>query len=110
MTFDEYQGQALKTLIRHPDDLMNKPVLVMGVGGEAGEVVEKWKKIVGYWEGEVTDERREELAKELADVVWYIAVLAHELGLSFEEIMRQNVEKLASRQARNALKGQGDSR
>ena len=110
MTFDEYQQKALTTLVRHPDPMMNKTILAMGVVGEAGEVIEKWKKIVAYWQGDVTEERRAELGKELADVVWYIAVLAQELGLSFDAIMQQNVEKLASRQQRGVLKGHGDNR
>ena len=110
MTFDEYQTQALTTLIRHPDPLMNKTILAMGVAGEAGEVIEKWKKLVGYWDGDLTADRKADIGKELADVVWYIAVLAHELGLSFDEIMQQNVDKLASRKARGVQKGQGDNR
>lgn len=110
MTFDEYQKQALTTMVRHKDPLMNKTVLAMGVAGEAGEVIEKWKKLVGYWDGEMTDEFRNEMGKELADVVWYIAALSHELGLSFDDIMQQNVEKLKSRQARNTIKGAGDNR
>jgi NTP pyrophosphatase (non-canonical NTP hydrolase) len=110
MTFDEYQKQALTTAINHPDDLMNKTIFAMGISGEAGEVLEKWKKIVAYKGGVITDEDKRELGKELGDVVWYIAVLAHNLGLSFEELMQQNLEKLASRKARNVQRGQGDNR
>jgi len=110
MTFDEYQQQALKTAITYPDDLMDKTIWVMGVAGEAGEVVEKWKKIVAYKEGKITEDDRAELAKELGDVVWYIAVLAHSLGLSFDQIMQNNLAKLASRQTRGVTKGQGDNR
>lgn len=110
MTFDEYQKQALTTAVINPDSLMDKTIWAMGVAGEAGEVVEKWKKIVAYKEGKVSEEDRDELGKELGDVVWYIAVMANSLGLSFEEIMQRNVEKLQSRQARNVIKGQGDNR
>lgn len=110
MTFDEYQKQALITAVTNPDPLMDKTIWAMGVAGEAGEVIEKWKKIVAYREGQITDEDRAELGKELGDVVWYIAVMAHSLGLSFDEIMQHNVEKLRSRQARNVIKGQGDNR
>jgi len=51
-----------------------------------------------------------ELGKELADVVWYIAVLAERLGLSFDSLMQQNLEKLASRKSRGVQKGAGDNR
>lgn len=110
MTFDEYQKQALATAHHHDDPLMDKTVWAMGVAGEAGEVVEKWKKIIAYKEGKVSDEDLSELAKELGDVVWYVSVLAHELGLSFDAVMQRNVEKLRDRQARGAIKGAGDNR
>jgi NTP pyrophosphatase (non-canonical NTP hydrolase) len=110
MTFDEYQKQALTTAIHHPDPLMNKTIWAMGVAGEAGEVLEKWKKIVAYKEGVVTAEETAELGKELADVVWYVAVMAQQLGLSFEDIMQQNVAKLKSRKVRGVQRGAGDNR
>lgn len=110
MTFDEYQKQALTTAIKNPDPMMDKTIWAMGVAGEAGEVIEKWKKIVAYKEGKISDEDRAELGKELGDVVWYIAVLADSLGLSFDELMQQNVAKLKDRQNRDVLKGAGDNR
>jgi len=110
MTFDEYQEKAITTLIVNPDPLMDKTILAMGVVGEAGEVIEKWKKIVAYNDGVISAEDRVELGKELADVVWYIAVLAERLGLSFDSLMQQNLEKLASRKSRGVQKGAGDNR
>lgn len=110
MTFDEYQKQALTTAIPNADPLMDKTIWAMGVAGEAGEVIEKWKKIVAYKDGEISDEDRRELGKELADVVWYIAVLADRLGLSFDDIMQQNLAKLLDRKQRGVQKGAGDNR
>lgn len=110
MTFDEYQQQALTTALANPDPTLDKNHWVLGIAGEAGEVVEKWKKIIAYKDGKISDEDMAELAKELGDVVWYVAVLAHSLGLSFDDIMAQNVEKLKSRKARGVITGQGDNR
>jgi NTP pyrophosphatase (non-canonical NTP hydrolase) len=113
MTFDEYQKQALTTAHtdpQHVETLMEKTIWAMGVAGEAGEVVEKWKKIVAYNGGKVTDDDLAELTKELGDVIWYIAVFAHSLGLNLEEVMQRNVEKLKSRKARGVIKGVGDNR
>src|SRR5688572_9477334 len=110
MTFDEYQKQALTTAHTNPDPLMDKTIWAMGIAGEAGEVIEKWKKIVAYKDGQINEEDRAELGKELGDVVWYIAVLADSLGLSFDEIMQQNVMKLKDRQQRDVIKGAGDNR
>lgn len=113
MTFDEYQKQALTTAHVSPDNkhtLMEKTIWAMGVAGEAGEVVEKWKKIVAYKEGKISDEDLEELKKELGDVIWYVAVLADSLGLSLEEVMQLNVNKLSDRKKRDVIKGSGDNR
>lgn len=110
MTFDEYQKLALTTAIPNPDPLMDKTIWAMGIAGEAGEVLEKWKKIVAYKDGKLSAEDKAELKKELGDVVWYVAVMAHSLGLSFDEVMQVNLDKLASRKARNTQKGEGDNR
>lgn len=110
MNFNDYQKQALKTAHTYPDSLMDKTIWAMGVAGEAGEVIEKWKKIVAYKNGKISVEDKKELAKELGDVVWYVAVLAHSLGLSFNDIMAQNVKKLADRKKRDVIKGAGDNR
>ncbi len=110
MTFDEYQKQALTTAISNPDPLMDKTIWAMGVAGEAGEVLEKWKKIVAYKDGKTTEDDVAELGKELGDVVWYVAVMAHHLGLSFDDIMLQNTQKLADRKKRGVQKGAGDNR
>lgn len=64
MTFDEYQKQALTTLISHPDPLMDKTIMVLGISGEASEIAEKWKKIVAYREGVLTDEIHASSAKK----------------------------------------------
>ncbi len=110
MTLDEYQQQALTTAIHHPDPLMDKTIWAMGISGEAGEVLEKWKKIVAYKDGVVSKDDLRELTKELGDVVWYIAMLAHSLGVSFDSIMQDNLKKLADRKTRGVQKGAGDNR
>jgi NTP pyrophosphatase (non-canonical NTP hydrolase) len=110
MTFDDYQQKALVTAVNSYDPLMAKTIWAMGVAGEAGEVVEKWKKIVAYKDGQISQEDKDELAKELGDVVWYIAVMADSLGLSFDDVMERNIRKLADRQKRDVIKGKGDNR
>lgn len=110
MTFDDYQKQAKSTAIYHPDDQMDKTIWVLGIVGEAGEVVEKWKKIVAYKGGVISEEDKAELSKELGDVVWYIAMMASALGVSFDEIMQNNLAKLRDRKKRGVQKGAGDNR
>lgn len=108
--FNEYQQRALSTAVHHPNTEMDQSIFAMGIAGEAGEVVEKWKKIVAYRDGVVTDEDKQELSKELGDVLWYVAVFAHELGIELDDVVQQNLAKLASRKERNVIKGQGDNR
>jgi len=110
MTFNEYQKQAITTALPHPDPLMFKTIMAMGVAGEAGEVLEKWKKVVAYKEGKITEEELKEFGKELADVVWYIAVLADALGIQLDDIMAQNLAKLHDRKKRGVQRGAGDNR
>ncbi len=82
----------------------------LGLAGEAGEVAEHAKKAIRDDAGNVSDERRAAMSKELGDVLWYVAQLATELELSLEEIAAQNLEKLLSRQQRGVLSGDGDDR
>ena len=72
--------------------------------------MEKWKKAVAYREGKFDDEQFSDFKKEFADVIWYIAVLADSMGVSLDEVMQQNVQKLVDRARRNVIKGSGDNR
>jgi NTP pyrophosphatase (non-canonical NTP hydrolase) len=110
MTFDEYQKKAKATALPYDDPILDKTIMALGVAGEAGEVAEKWKKIIGYHQGVVTEEDKIELAKEVGDVLWYLAVFADRLDLSFEDIAETNLAKLASRHKRGIIKGKGDNR
>ncbi len=110
MTFDEYQKQALKTIISNNDELKDTLHWVLGINGEAGEVAEKVKKIIRDKNGQFDDDDRLELAKEIGDVLWYLAVLANQLGYSFEAVAKTNLQKLNSRQKRGVLGGSGDNR
>jgi NTP pyrophosphatase (non-canonical NTP hydrolase) len=60
--------------------------------------------------GEVSEERRQAMSKELGDVLWYVAQIASELDLDLELIAQANLEKLLSRQRRGVLSGSGDER
>ena len=45
------------------------------------------------------------MAKELGDVLWYLAQIASELGLDLDQIAQTNLDKLLSRQQRGVLSG-----
>ncbi|MGH8952694.1 MAG: nucleoside triphosphate pyrophosphohydrolase family protein [Acidimicrobiia bacterium] len=78
--------------------------------GQAGEVARKVKKIFRDHGGLITDDDRAALTLELGDVLWYLAELCTQLGLSLEVVAARNIEKLRGRQTRGTLGGDGDSR
>jgi NTP pyrophosphatase (non-canonical NTP hydrolase) len=109
MTFKEYQEEARKTAI-YPNLGSNFIYPTLGLVGEAGEVAEKIKKVLRDNNGIVSEEKKQELIKELGDVLWYIANLSAELNLLMEDVALKNLEKLKSRMERNELHGSGDNR
>lgn len=108
MELNGYQQAALRTAIYPEDKRIVYPAL--GLNGEAGEVAEKVKKVYRDSNGVYTDEKREEIAKELGDVLWYVAVCARDIGYSLEEVGQMNISKLASRMERGKISGDGDNR
>ena len=107
MNFNEYQELARKTA-KYPPDLWSYPF--MGLCGESGEAIEKVKKIYRDANGERTPENEEAIAKELGDVLWYLASCAYEIGYDLSEIAAMNLAKLSDRRDRNVISGSGDER
>jgi NTP pyrophosphatase (non-canonical NTP hydrolase) len=109
MDLDEYQRGALRTAA--PRDKRNELLhLVLGLVGESGEIAEKFKKWIRDQDSDESRLDRADLAKELGDVLWYVAVLADYLGLSLDDVAAANLTKLAGRQTRGVLGGSGDNR
>jgi len=109
MTFAEYQQQSRVTA-KYPDLGKNFIYPTLGLAGESGEVAEKIKKVIRDKGGVIDDETRQLIAKELGDVLWYVAQIATELGLSLDDVAAGNIEKLMSRLERNVISGNGDTR
>ena len=110
MDFKKYQKLSRKTAV-YPNRGKNFIYPAFGLAGESGEVCEIVKRIVRGDNGGLVDkELKDELSKELGDVLWYLSQLASEFELSFEEIAKGNIEKLKLRQKRGKLKGKGSNR
>ena len=108
MTFQDYEESAAKTAIYPSTDRITYPTL--GLNGEAGEIAEKVKKMIRDDYGVLHSEVREELKKEVGDVLWYLAALSHDLGFTLSDAARANLDKLRDRQQRGVLGGSGDNR
>jgi len=106
LNFEEYDSQASSTMI-YPGQKMLEGLAytALGLGGEAGETVDIIKKIMranSNWATcpshmFINEAKREEIVAELGDVLWYLAAVARELGVSLNLVAMRNVEKLRLR-------------
>ena len=119
MTATEYEQQAHRTIAGHAAE--NITYLGFGLMAEAGEVADKIAKAVRRGDIVINNNEiffvcgncfqfRDNIVDELGDVLWFVAMLARHLGFSLEEVMRRNLDKLADRQNRGVIIGDGDKR
>lgn len=109
---------------------------VLGIVGEAGELADKVKKL---WRNKfnelqqqtiegsrthvevdqavmtmtttfIDDKLRQELVKEMGDILWYLWAFAEELGVTLDYVARTNVAKISDRAKRGVVCSQGDNR
>lgn len=93
MTGTEYQNLAMRTsngLHTLNEGLANGALGLCGEAGEASELVKKF-----LFHGKPLD--IEKLRYELGDVLWYVALLCNLTGLSLDDVMQGNVDKLKAR-------------
>ena len=65
----------------------------IGLSTESGEFLDALKKHIFY--GKELD--RVNLAEEIGDLFWYLAIASDELKIDFESVMSKNIEKLKAR-------------
>ena len=92
MDFQIYQLQAMRTAkpMTQEDDLMHA---ALGLAGEAGEFADAIKKHLVYGR----DLDRENAIEELGDVLWFVALGCHALGVSMDDVAQGNIDKLRRR-------------
>jgi len=109
MNLNEYQTLALRTA--SPKDKKNELFhLLLGLCGEAGEIAEKAKKIIRDHDSDFSKLDKEDLAKELGDVLWHVAVVSDYFDIKLDTVGEMNIKKLASRLERGTISGSGDNR
>jgi NTP pyrophosphatase (non-canonical NTP hydrolase) len=113
MHFNVYQKKTRITDVGvHPEHGLSPGWVyyVLGIAGETGELVEKVKKHFRDDYGQMTEEKKQEIIKEMGDCLWYHARLADVLGINFDDVAKENIRKLLDRKKRNKLHGEGDNR
>lgn len=109
MTADFYEMKAGQTAIFPKNQALE--YLALGLTSEAGEVAGKVKKLIRDGEDvEGFELKKMAIASEIGDVLWYCAMLAKEVGVPLNDIMKENLKKLHGRKVRGTLHGSGDNR
>ncbi|MFG1483752.1 nucleoside triphosphate pyrophosphohydrolase family protein [Halobacteriovorax sp. HFRX-2_2] len=111
----KYMSDAIRTESRDFDAMNTrlnddgiKRLLHAGIGlsTEAGEFLDALKKHIFY--GKELD--RVNLAEELGDLFWYMAIVGDELGIKFEDVMERNITKLKARYGEKFSEEKADKR
>jgi NTP pyrophosphatase (non-canonical NTP hydrolase) len=110
LSFAAYQLETQRTAFYPAIGGHGELYPALGLANEVGEVLGKIKKIHRDKSGKYEESDLEAISAELGDVLWYVAQLAGELGLSMELSALGNLDKLRSRQLRGTLGGSGDQR
>ena len=105
---DMYQQVAKTTAIYPREQAIIYPTL--GLTGEAGEVANKVKKIIRDGSDKNNEELVQTISAEIGDCLWYIAVLASDIGVKLSDIASDNLIKLEKRKEKGTIHGSGDDR
>ena len=109
ITPDKYENLAGQTAIFPKEKALE--YLALGMTSEAGEVAGKVKKLIRDGEDKEGFEMKKlAIASEIGDVLWYCAMMAKEVGVPLNDIMKENLKKLHGRKERGTLQGSGDDR
>lgn len=100
MELDEFQVRALQTdntARNYEKDERRKDIVValLGIAGELGTLATAYKKRLR--DGPAYELYAENVAEELGDLLWYLAVLANKFDLNLSEIAEKNLKKTKAR-------------
>lgn len=117
MELNEYQKQAMTTCMSSSE---NFSYMFLNLVGEVGELASKVAKYIRKDKAvivnnklmliDVSDEEKEDLQKELGDILWQLSGTCSIFACSLNHIAQQNLDKLASRKERHVIDGNGDNR
>lgn len=102
MQMDEYAEKALSYRLPSADESYALLNLVSEVGELLGHFARHARDAV--------EPCHTSLTKELGDILWHIAAISDDLGVTLEEVAAMNLEKLRGRKERGTIQGAGDDR
>lgn len=81
---ENYQTNVMRTQMNDPEfTIDHHPAMllrdVVGISGEAGELLDQVKKLV-FHNHKLDSDTNNKMKKELGDVMWYIAALCNDMG------------------------------
>ena len=104
--FNSYQEEARRT-DRTEGDENAVIVPMLGLAGEAGQLLSEYKKRLR--DGETHVRFKDRVREELGDLLWYLANVASKFGVELEDVARANLVKVRARWSLEAAgAGAGD--
>lgn len=114
MELNDYQEKAMETCM---DSCYNDSYMLLNLVGEVGEFASKIAKAIRKEEAlldggdfYVGNQTRQDLMLEAGDILWQLAGLCKTMCWNLEDVAQANLDKLASRQQRGVIDGDGDHR
>ena len=104
MNVDFYQSRAMSYRL----ETANEIYALLNLGGEIGEVLSLVAKFIR--DGGDVEKYNDSIKKELGDIMWMVAAVAHDHRLNLSDICATNLDKLEGRKIRDAIQGSGDNR
>jgi len=93
MTGKEYQELAARTINKDLTLIGQRNHALFGLAGEVGELLSLYQKeLQGHGRP-----NREHALKECSDILWFVAEFLTSQGMSFDDCMETNIEKLKKR-------------
>lgn len=103
MDLDTYQ-QWTRTTAIYDDNWYPRLALAEEVGEFLGKIA-KYNRDNTSYNTLVVD-----MTAEAGDILWQLARCLDDMGISMQEVLDKNVEKINSRKERQVLSGSGDNR
>tara|TARA_R100000656_G_scaffold123554_1_gene100271 strand:- start:1832 stop:2209 length:378 start_codon:yes stop_codon:yes gene_type:complete len=106
--WEETYKEFTRTTAQYPKEV-EMEYLMIGLANEVGEVLGKFKK---HLRGDmmVVQDFNKAMESELGDVLWYYTRILDVLGITFYDVMINNIDKLNQRMVKDTIKGDGDDR